>query len=105
MNKNQFFYTRVIVTTSKDGLENISKEFRDSFNVEMCIRSITNEDGTVTLILNDFHNYMEETPIINPKTNKMTGFKKITSVVNSEINLVKTEDIERFFKLTNIELC
>jgi hypothetical protein len=103
MNKNQFFYTRIVFISSENESENISQEFRDSFNVEMCIRSITNENGTVTLILNDFHDYTEETPIINPKTNKMTGFKKNTSVVQSEITLTKQEDIERFFKLTNIE--
>ncbi len=100
MNKNQFFYTRVIVTPSKDELKNISQEFRDSFNLEMCIRSITNENGSVTLILNDFHDYTEEVPIINPKTNKITGFKKNTSVVQSEITLTKQEDVERFFNLT-----
>ena len=102
--KNQFFYTRVVVTPSEDESENISQEFRDSFNVEMCIRSITNENGTITLILNDFNERITQQPDIDPKTNKLKGYKNVRETVQSEITLVKPEDIERFFKLTNIEL-
>jgi hypothetical protein len=89
---NQFFYTR----TEGD------KSFRDSFNVNKVIRSLTLEDEKVLILIDDLHERSQEVPDINPKTNKMMGYKRKRDTFQSEIHLSK-EDGERFFNLTNIE--
>lgn len=89
---NQFFYTR----TEGD------KSFRDSFNVNKVIRSLTLEDEKVLILIDDLHERSQEVPDINPKTNKMMGYKRKRDTFQSEIYLSK-EDGERFFNLTNIE--
>lgn len=91
--KSQFFYTR----TNEEG-----KELRDSFNLNKVIRSLSNEDGTALVLLDDLHERAQEVPDIDPKTNKMKGYKRQKNTFQSEIPLSK-EDAERFFKLTNIE--
>jgi hypothetical protein len=91
--KNQFFYTR-------KGEED--KEFRDSFNVNKVIRSVTHTDGSVIVILDDFNERVTQQPDIDLKTNKMKGYKNVRETVQSEIYL-STEDGERFYKLLNIE--
>lgn len=89
---NQFFYTRT------EG----EKSFRDSFNVNKVIRSVTLEDEKVLILIDDLHERSREVPDINPKTNKMMGYKRKRDTFQSEIYLSK-EDGERFFNLTNIE--
>lgn len=89
---NQFFYTR----TEGD------KSFRDSFNVNKVIRSVALEDEKVLILIDDLHERSQEVPDINPKTNKMMGYKRKRDTFQSEIYLSK-EDGERFFNLTNIE--
>lgn len=91
--KNQFFYTR----TTEDG-----KELRDSFNLDKVIRSLSNEDGTALVLLDDLHERAQEVPDIDPKTNKMKGYKRQKNTFQSEISLNK-EDAERFFNLTNVQ--
>ena len=91
--KNQFFYTR----TAEDG-----KELRDSFNLNKVIRSLSNEDGTALVLLDDLHERAQEVPDIDPKTNKMKGYKRQKNTFQSEISLNK-EDAERFFNLTNVQ--
>lgn len=89
---NQFFYTRT------EG----EKSYRDSFNVNKVIRSVTLEDEKVLILIDDLHERSQEVPDINPKTNKMMGYKRKRDTFQSEIYLSK-EDGERFFNLTNIE--
>ena len=91
--KNQFFYTR----KGED-----EKEFRDSFNVNKVIRSVTHIDGTVIVILDDFNERVTQQPDIDLRTNKMKGYKNVRETVQSEIHL-SAEDGERFYKLLNIE--
>lgn len=93
MNKNQFFYTR-------KGEED--KEFRDSFNVNKVIRTVTHTDGTVIVILDDFNERVTQQPDIDLKTNKIKGYKNVRETVQSEIHLTPA-DGERFYKLLNIE--
>lgn len=93
MIRNQFFYTR------KDKEE---KEFKDSFNLNKVIRSVTDTDGKVIVLLDDFNERVTEQPDINPKTNKFMGVKKVRETVQSEI-VLSPEDGERFYKLTSIE--
>lgn len=93
---NQFFYTR------EQDIDGKVKKFRDSFNIEKCIRSVTEKDGTVIVILDDFNERVQSVPDINPKTGKSMGTKNVRHTVQSEIVLSKA-DGERFFKLTNIE--
>lgn len=78
----QFFY--------KEG-ENIN-----SFNLDKVIRTVTLEDKSLLVLLDDIHERAVETPIINPKTNKMTGVQRKRDVYQSEIYLKDQEDIIRF---------
>lgn len=78
----QFFY--------KEG-ENIN-----SFNLDKVIRTVTLEDKSLLVLLDDIHERVIETPIINPKTNKMTGTQRKRDVYQSEIYLKDQEDIIKF---------
>ena len=84
---NQFFY--------KEG------ENWNSFNPDKVIRTVTMEDGSLLVLLDDIHERAVETPNINTKTNKVVGITRKRDVFQSEIFL-KGEDIERFRKATDI---
>jgi hypothetical protein len=83
---NQFFY--------KDG------EDWNSFNINKVIRTVTLEDKSLLVLLDDIHERVIETPNINPKTNKMIGVTRKRDVYQSEIYL-KGEDIIRFQRTVN----
>jgi hypothetical protein len=102
--RNQFFYTRTVRTevpateTSEAHIE--VREYRDSLNLDMVIRSVTLETGAVVVLLNDIHEQVTQEPIINTHTNKVKGYREIKANVQSEISLY-VEDGRRFFELTN----
>ncbi len=79
--KNQFFYTRV------DG----EKTFKDSFNVNKVIRSISMEDGRTLVLLDDLHERSQDVPDIDLKTNKMKGTKRQRDTFQSEVYLSDPE--------------
>jgi len=83
---NQFFY--------KDG------EDWNSFNINKVIRTVTLEDKSLLVLLDDIHERVIETPNINPKTNKMIGVTRKRDVYQSEIYL-RGEDIIRFQRTVN----
>jgi len=87
--KNQFIYTATIA----------EKEFKASLNVNKVIRTLTNEDGSLIVILDDFNERVTQQPDIDIKTNKMKGYKSVRETVQSEI-LLNVEDAARFFNLT-----
>jgi len=91
--KNQFIYTAVIA----------EKEFKASFNLEKVIRSLTDENGGVIVILDDFNERVTQQPDIDLKTNKMKGYKNLRETVQSEIHL-SVEDGARFYKLTEFTI-
>lgn len=101
MNKNQFFYTRKIELPLKEGEEKQFKEYRDSFNLDKVIRSVTHTDDTVIVILDDFNERVTDKPDVDPK-GRFKGYKKVRETIQSEI-ILSPEDGERFYKLTNIE--
>ena len=86
---NQFIYTAKIA----------DKEYKASLNLNKVIRSLTNDDGTLIVILDDFNERVTQQPDIDVKTNKMKGYKNVRETVQSEI-VLNVEDAERFFKLT-----
>jgi hypothetical protein len=86
---NQFIYTAKIA----------DKEYKASFNLNKVIRSLGQDDGTLTIILDDFNERVTQQPDIDIKTNKMKGYKNVRETVQSEI-VLNVEDAERFFKLT-----
>jgi hypothetical protein len=86
---NQFIYTATIA----------DKEFKASLNVNKVIRTLTNEDGSLIVILDDFNERVTQQPDIDIKTNKMKGYKSVRETVQSEI-LLNVEDAARFFNLT-----
>ena len=90
---NQFFYTR----KTESGAD-----ARDSFNINKVIRSLSNEDGTVLVLLDDLHERVQEIPEIDIRTNKMKGVKRQRNTFQSEISLSK-EDGDRFFNLLYFE--
>ena len=98
--KNQFFYT----IEYNSGTEEVPKILKTiaSFNMDKVIRSMEIPSGELIVILDDFHNEVQQNNTINPKTNKLIIGKKETVVVQSEIKLSE-EDKGRFFSQTNIE--
>ena len=98
--KNQFFYSRTEKTPGTEGDEVIVKTYRDSINVDKIIRSVDFGEYIIVL-LDDIHERTTEVPIINTKSNKMTGTKKQTAVYQTEVYLYG-EDIERFKQFTEI---
>lgn len=97
--KNQFFYTRKEPIQDTDPVEYTERV--DSINVDKIIRSVQMEDDSIIILLDDMHERTREVPNINPKTNKVTGTKKVTEVYQTEVYLYG-ENIERFRNLTNI---
>ncbi len=112
MNKNQFFYSRkeevkipkepAFTSTGLPYIIEI-KEYRDSFNINKIIRSREMEDGTVLVVLDDFHDEMREVPGFHPKTRKPTGvYVKERNTYQSEIMLSK-EDGQRLYNVVSID--
>lgn len=91
--RNQFFYTR----KGED-----EKTFKDSFNVDKVIRSITMPDGSTLVLLDDIHERTTESPIIDHKKNKITGTARKRDVYQTEISL-DPADAERFDNLTSVD--
>ena len=98
--KNQFFYTRKELKSGTP--ENpVYNTFRDSFNINLVIRTISIEDGRLLVLLNDLHERAQEVPDIDPRTNKVKGVKRQRNTFQSEIYL-EPEDVERFYATTNL---
>jgi hypothetical protein len=98
---NQFFYTRKeLVSGTPENPE--FKEFRDSFNLNKVVRSITIEDGRVLVLMDDIHERAQQVPDVDPKTNKMRGYKRERNTFQSEIYL-DPEDGVRFYNLTSVK--
>ena len=89
--KNQFFYTRT------EG----EKSFKDSFNVNKVVRSLTLEDGNTLVLLDDLHERSQDVPDIDLKTNKMKGTRRERNTFQSEIYL-NAEDAARFEQSTSL---
>lgn len=97
--KNQFFYTRKEAIQDTDPVEYTERV--DSINVDKIIRSVQMDDESIVILLDDMHERTREVPNVNPKTNKVSGTKKVREVYQTEVYLYG-EDIERFRNLTNI---
>ncbi len=94
---NQFFYTRKeLVSGTPENPE--FKEFKDSFNVNKVIRTMTMEDGRMLVLLDDLHERAQEVPDVDPKTNKVRGQKRVKDTFQSEIYL-DPSDAQRFYTL------
>ena len=93
---NQFFYTRKVTTPGlKEGDPNIVKEYIDSFNIDKVIRTLSLDDGTMVVLLDDIHERVQEMPNHHPKTGKIIGTKMQRQTVQTEI-VLEGEDIKRF---------
>jgi hypothetical protein len=99
--QNQFFYTRKeLVSGTPENPE--FKEFRDSFNINKVVRSLTMEDGRVLVLLDDLHERAQEVPDVDPKTNKMKGIKRVKNTFQSEIYLDPADAI-KFYAVTSVQ--
>ena len=98
---NQFFYTRKeLVSGTPENPE--FKEFRDSFNINKVVRTITMEDERTLVLLDDLHERAQQVPDVDPKTNKMRGYKRERNTFQSEIYL-DPADAVRFQKVTSVD--
>jgi phosphoribosylamine-glycine ligase len=88
----QFFYTRLVKTEKEE-----SKNYLDSFNLDMVIRTVELDGGKRLVVLNDFHEETREKPIIN-KQHKITGYKNQKDTYQSEI-VLEPEDAEKYVNL------
>jgi hypothetical protein len=75
--------------------------FRDSFNINLVIRTVAIEDGRLLVLLNDIHERAQEIPEVDVRTNKVKGVKRQRNTFQSEIYL-EPEDVERFYAATNL---
>ncbi len=87
--KNQFFYKATIG----------EKEYVASLNINKVIRTLTDVDGHLIVILDDFNERVTQQPDIDIKTNKMKGYKSVRETVQSEI-VLNAEDAQRFINIT-----
>ena len=99
--KNQFFYTRREVSGGTPEAPEYN-EFRDSFNLNKVIRTVAIEDGRMLILLDDLHERAQETPDVDPRTNKVKGIKRQRNTFQSEIYL-EGEDVQRFYEATSIK--
>ena len=101
--KNQFiyFFEASIPGEKPEDAPTIT-QLQSSFNVNKVIRSMTQPDGKVVVILDDFNERVGKEPDIDLKTNKLRGYKNVRETVQSEI-VLNPEDGRRFFNLISIE--
>lgn len=96
---NQFFYTRPEqIAGEKEGeVKTILR--KDSFNVNMVIRTIEIAEDKLVVLLSDIHNRVRQVPNINPKTQKPTGaYKSVEETFQSEIYITVKEEIDELRK-------
>jgi hypothetical protein len=98
--KNQFVFTRREVSGGTPEAPEY-KEFKDSFNIEKVIRSVSLEDNRVLVLLDDIHERAQQVPDLDIKTNKMKGYKRERNTYQTEIYL-EVEDGKRFYELTAV---
>ena len=115
-NKTQFVYKREVEVppikedTEKGiiGVDGYTKTVLDSFDVERVIRSITMENGSLLVLLDDLHERWENKPKTHPKTGApqfdkkgQMIFERVKDAFQSEIYLLP-EDAAEFLSLTSI---
>ena len=97
---NQFFYTRKeLVSGTPENPE--FKEYRDSFNVDKVIRTLTVDDGRLLVLMDDLHERSQEVPEIDVRTNKVKAIKRQRNTFQSEIYLDPADAI-RFYEATSM---
>lgn len=100
--KNQFFYIRKEPLPVEEGKDPEFKEYTDSFNINKVIRTVLMEDDRLLILLDDFHERMQDVPIRSNKGTLM-NIKRERTAFQSEIFL-EGDDVDRFYKLTNLEV-
>lgn len=96
---NQFFYTRPEQIAGEKEGEVITILRKDSFNINMVIRTIEIAEDKLVVLLSDIHNRVRQVPNINPKTQKHTGaFKAVEETFQSEIYITVKEEIDELRK-------
>jgi len=114
--KTQFVFKRKVeVPPVKEDTENgvigtdgYTKTVLDSFDVERVIRTITMDNGTLLVLLDDLHERYETKPKTHPKTGApifdkkgQMIFERNKDTFQSEITLLE-EDAAEFLSLTAI---
>lgn len=112
MEKTIFVYKREVVyppvlEDKEKGIkaaDGYSESVLDSFDVERVIRSITMDDGTLLVLLDDLHERYENKPRTHPKTGApkfdskgQMMFERLRETFQSEIHLNK-KDAKSFYK-------
>lgn len=100
--RNLFYYIRKELLPPKEGdAEPKYEVYPSSFNVNKVVVTMLMEDGKLAVILDDYHQRVEEVPVFN-KQRKQTGVKNKIYTHQSTIYL-ESLDAEKFVKLTSIE--
>lgn len=81
-----------------EGQEQQFKTFTDVINLSKVIRAVSLPENQLLVLLDDIHQRVQEVPMTNKKK-EVTGYKKETITVQSEVYLTDPLDIERFYKL------
>jgi hypothetical protein len=99
--KNQFYFTYREPIQPKEGdTAVLFSETQRSFNINKVVMTVREGDG-LAIVLDDFHERIEEIPVKNAKGN-ITGFKNRHYTHQSVIHL-EEEGANLFIKLTNCE--
>lgn len=116
MEKTQFVFKRkVIIPPIKEdtekgiiGTDGYTHIVLDSFDVKRVVRSITLDDGSLLVLLDDLHERYQDRAQTHPKTGApkfdkkgQIMFERIKDTFQSEITL-NAEDAKEFFKLVAI---
>ena len=114
--KTQFVYKREVnvppVEEDKEngviGSDGYTKIVHDSFAIERVIRTVTMDNGTLLVLLDDLHERWETKPKTHPKTGaprfdrkQQMMFERVKETFQSEINL-NEEESKQFRELTSI---
>jgi len=99
----QFFYTRKQVMPAPKGSDKeiLIKECLDSFDVDEVLRTVENEDGTITVALKDGHEESRPVGREPSKGNKEGALIKARVWVQSQIQL-EGVDIVRFREISKV---
>jgi len=102
--RNQFIYTITQTSVPSVGTQTNEKVITTtktaSFNIDKVIRSMEIEDGSLVVILDDFHEENKQTMGHNQNGKPIVKTEQV--VLQSEI-ILSPKDKERFLKLTSIE--
>lgn len=100
--KNMFFYTHLEPISPKEGETEVKfTEIQRAFNLNKVVLVHLMEDERVAIVLDDYHERLEEIPVYNNK-GKITAYKN-KAYTHQTVFYLNKEDGQRFIDLTKVE--